>query len=288
MAGRSVRLQMLPATEQHLEKVAEDYHCFYGDKPSISKLLAKIAEGELKIQSESALRKKYPKGGLKEIKFTTFLNLKGITAIISKKISECGGNIFKVDVQPREHLGVLTFVIEIGDSEAKKLIEKLQDITIEDIEKDNQEEDGSYSEEILHTIGTAIGLDYANYKSKAKDRESLRETTYEFIKIINKERLLRSISCSLGLKIRVDNSVGVLAKISEIITNKKILISSIKLGFDPDFGEAIIDIFLEFNIESNSKKDNLGSRKIEDAIKEIKDLEEVKETQRLAEEFLIK
>jgi predicted amino acid-binding ACT domain protein len=296
MVSKSVRLQMLSETEQYLEEKAQEYKCLYNDKPSISSLLAHIARGELQIVPPSNLKKKIS-GEFIEIKLTTFLNLKGITYVVSDKISQLKGNILKVQVQPTDHLGILKFLIDIKEEKIGNLIKSLQEIKIKDILEFNIENLEQYKknpekfiievEKSLAEILQATGNNFNGYNLNSSDKkESMIKVKNDFlITLMEQEHLLKSIYCTLGIKVTTKNQPGVLTKVSREISNQKILISSINLDFDPILEQAIINIFLELRPKLKGD-DIIGLEKVKEVIANIEAISEVKGVERLGEEFL--
>lgn len=231
MTNESVRVQMSSHTRQHLEAIAIDYGCLYGGKPSISGLIAQIADGRLKINSEIP----YPCGELPVplLKMHLWLpsGLKGMFACIARTIADFGGNIYQAEtVSEVDRRGVASILFSLPENgDLAKLITALKNLRIQDVANFNQER------EIL----TAI----SNPREVTLDDDTLDLRTHVVERLYGK-KLVCKISCSIGLKILAKNKVGLLWKVAQAIAEQGFNISQVRQDFNAKDHLDLIEIFI--------------------------------------------
>lgn len=263
----SIRVQMTEDTKNFLEKLAEELGLTYNGSGSISILLQKIAMGRLSIVENKAetVQPSLVSGYLTLIKFETLLNLKGITAIVSKLIHKNNGNIYKVEVKHNSaNLGCFECLIDISRDKLKTLVKDLSKIKLTEIHqlpkvhKLAKNEEINTKEKIILQMREIVNKYYMDklYILKILDLltdKSLPIDMHNLLvggvwKEIDDIMLFHNLSSTFHIKIIVDNKPGKLADISKIIAENRILIPDIKLRYPGD-QKAIIHIPLE--LETN-------------------------------------
>jgi hypothetical protein len=286
MTTPSKRVQMASETEEFLKNRAYELGATYNKEGSISILLHKIAQKELKIEKVKSETSKpeLESGYLTIFRFKTVLNLIGILAILSEEIKKKEGNIYKVEViETNKNLGYVECMIDIKENKIDELIKDCSNIRLSKIENFHEEIDEILlnAEPLIRSIENLTLLQayqerraYLGLNDSSLGKESLWSKLKE-------EKLFREISCNFGIKLSVTNKRGQLSKISSIIANHKILISSIKLSCNNNFKETDIELLLELkpnldkiNLKNSDKPENKGiyEAKIMPAIKALKDM----------------
>lgn len=270
---RKVRLSA--QDDQELEKIAKRYSCTYNRSPSLSKLLSRIASGHLSVsRSELPLAKRTVSTvPLIELEIEVLSNLNGTLAEIAKRIGDCNGNIYRasaVEKSRNSNIKIALFIPKLlsKDSNLKKLVKSLYEITVEHVWKFNEKEK---LETLLGVIDPVEKLKYEhqkNYeqhkeekekhnfkKNQHKDREHgpLKIEDYFDIrchKIDNSNyrnrKLVTKLICTIGYQIVIDNQPGTLAKLTREIAEKHISISSIDIDFSIHEDKNLVALCLGF------------------------------------------
>jgi predicted amino acid-binding ACT domain protein len=257
---------MYPETKRYIEQIAKEYNCLRGEKPSIGELLAQIHSGRLIVSKASINLPNQPDRSTIGFRIEVPRYLKGTVAVISKKIAARQGNITAVNTKAQDNLGILQFFLSLPpESSLSDLISDLQSIKIKQLAQFNEESELEFIASDFELIG----------EQKKVDR---------FERFLEK-KLVYDLVCVIGFQLIAKDSVGVLAKIAEQIAQARLLIYSVSETVGDDIGEAKINLFLYLRSKTeNNILDRI--KKIDDVIKQLKKIEEVKKVETLGVDSL--
>ena len=257
--GTTFRARLSTRAKEAIEKIAKYYNCTYGGKGSISDLLNKIADGHLVVKRATGLEKTISGNSLIKLKIKAQTDIRGTIYKISQKIADFGGNILDIKVTREEEFGIFNLLVSLEkDSDLIGLLNALLEIKIEDVQDFN-------SEKIL------------------ENKRLTRKFEYSSLSKFKQQSLLIDVRCIIGLKIHIPNKRGILAQITQIIADKKVLIESVAQDFAAQEENAIVKLFLLLKLETEAET-KTEVDKINEIMKEIGKKFEV---ERLNAEFLI-
>ena len=144
---RSVRIQISDQQEEALKQIALEKNCLYAGKGSLSKLLQAIAKGDLRVIEKDIadskleqLRYSSDEDSLNQedvfliISFKTFLNLKGIVAVVSSEISQAQGIVEYFESEFRGNDAFISMIIEINKASIPIMLQRLLTLKLESLE----------------------------------------------------------------------------------------------------------------------------------------------------------
>lgn len=279
--NQAYRPNLEPQVAKELMQIANRFQCMHGRKPSIKRLLNKIASGELWVTEDPLDRNRTGDSSTICFYITVPRYLKGTIAILSKEIAKYKGNIRRVETSTTvktlkekvgDHLGILHIFIHFEDEDnLSKLVSALMNIKAEEVKKLNEKEDIGKLVEVFRKHGELIG-------NNSEDRLE------NFLDL----KIVRELKCIVGFRITVKDNIGVLAKITQQIASAKILIHSINQGkHRRDSSFAVLEIFVYLKsleaTDSLEKISDLSKQidKISTVEKEFKKIESVIKIERM-------
>lgn len=207
-----------------IERTAKRYGCLHGNKPSVTKLLEKIADGRLSIISSLELVTSHEP--LIELDIEVLSDSNGILSLISEKISLLGGNIYFAKADQRRMQSVVKMIFSMQDkSHFVPLLKSIQEITFNDIKKYNNDKQ---QVKIIKSFSPVEGatfekmLEFGDFKSTQIPSKNI---IFEFIT----KKMVTNIILTVGLQIVMDNRPGVLGSLSNWISSRYISIRSINV-----------------------------------------------------------
>lgn len=268
MPKKSVRVQMYPETEKYLEQIAKEHNCLYGNKPSIAELLAQIYSGRLIVSKANInLNHKLDNSSIAFL-IEVPRYIAGTIAIVSEIIAEHKGNIRAVKNRSRDNLGILQVFLSLPpESDLSKLITELENIRIKQLFHLNETKE-------LQTIAMEFESRLIGGRKKVVSLDNFLE-----------QKLISNMACVMGFKLVIQDEVGTLAKVANIIAETRLLIYSISENFSDDANEAIIKLFLYLRPTAESSI-NKQIEKIAGVIKQLEKIEEVKDVEPLSVDSL--
>ncbi|MEM8719292.1 MAG: hypothetical protein AAGE84_08275 [Cyanobacteria bacterium P01_G01_bin.39] len=266
MSKQSIRVQMYPETKRYLEQIALEYNCLYGNKPSISELLEQIRIGRLIVSKASVNLPNRLDSSTIGLRFEVPRYLNGTISVISKKIVEYQGDIIAVKLKSEDDLDILQILLFFPEkNNLGRLIAELESIHIKEVAHFN-----SNSE----LLSIASQFEFIGSRNRVNTLDNFLH-----------KRMIFNLYCVMGLKIKIRNQVGLLAKITYQIAETRLLIHSISQNIGNNKHEDIIDLFLYLR---PTEKFSIAKQieKIDDLVKKLKRIEEVTEVQPLGVDSL--
>ncbi|YAG16479.1 hypothetical protein NSTC745_05855 [Nostoc sp. DSM 114161] len=298
------RIRMSEDVEQKLKQLAEENKCEYHGKPSISKLLSKIANGYLEIKKKSPVESELQCVPLVQLEITVLSNLNGTIAEIANKLANFGVNIFQA--KSKEHSNAIQLIVhipeEIKNQKTHKrhslieLFNSLQEINVERIINYNEY---NKLEKLLSALSTKARENYIFYKERIKaetktvkqknkksnedssEEELLKEYLLEFY---SSQSIVTNINCMIGYQVVINNQAGTLAELTSKIAEKFFSIIWLEIDVSPDKRTNIINLILGFYPLGNHEKvfEKLSSIKILMEKEIFQDLNNVIEARQLS------
>ncbi|WP_334918546.1 hypothetical protein [Nostoc sp.] len=252
--------------EQKLKQLAEENKCEYHGKPSISKLLSKIANGYLEIKKKSPLESELQCVPLVQLEITVLSNLNGTIAEIANKLANFGVNIFQA--KSKEDSNVIQLIVHIPEEIKNKKTQKrhnlielfnsLQEINIKSIVNYNEY---NKLEKLLFLLSTKARENYIFYQERIKaetkagkqknkktneyfsEGEFLKEYLLEFY---GSQSIVTNVNCMIGYEVIINNQTGTLAELTSKIAEKFFSIIYLEIDISPDKRTNIINLILGF------------------------------------------
>ena len=252
------RVRISPETKKCLEQIAREHGCLYGGKPHVGKLLAQIELGRLVINKAILNRNNVSDNSTIGFRIEVPRYLKGTIAIISKKIADHNGNITAVKTRSRNNLGILQVFLSFPpEYNLKNLITELESIKINELAPLNEK---------------------SELKSIAYQFESELVGRTSVISLDNflEKKLIHDMACVIGFQLIARDKVGLLAEIANQIAKARLLIYSVSEYVGENIDEAIIKLFLYLRPTAESCIAE-QIKKIDDLIKDLKKIDEVKD-----------
>ncbi len=248
MTNKTVRVQMSAYTQQSIEALARQYGCLYGSKPSISGLLAQIADGQLTLHKEVPYISAEPSLPLLKLRLWLPVHLRGIFACIAGTIADYKGNIFLAEAASEvDRRGVASILFSMPeDGNLKDLIEALQKLCIRDVAGFNNEREILNANIYLEGDPIDDNIDEQSKSGLGTDRNRLVERIYS-------RKLLQKISCTIALRIVAKNQVGLLAKVTRAIAEQGFFMAQVRQEFNAKENLDIIELLISLEENSLSK-----------------------------------
>lgn len=292
MANESVRIQMSPETKKELEKLAEQHGCFYGTKGAIALLLARIADKRLIVSEAKAQQSKPPGSPLLKLSMSMRSGLKGTLAPITKTIATYKGNILEAEVEKGDKTVKAQIALSMPEEQdLERLIEDLQKLKIRDIAAYNQATDlGKLS---VEDISEDVPPQQLHSKTPTTRKRSRAETDARVVaqlqavlaKATLDQQLILDISCTIGLKLVIENKPGVLAQVSDAIAREGFYLSSAKQSTDPDSHYCIMELTITLHPTANvTLESEIGN--VHTIVTTLNQISSVKDIKRLGIDYL--
>lgn len=280
MQYKSIRVQITEAENDTLRTIGENYGCIYRGKFSISRLLSKIASGELNITRKNyhySIKQDIP---LIELTIEVLSDLNGTIYKISETIGISQGNIF--GIKAKDHENKINISLSLPKNcDLHKLFDDLSKISINDVVEYNTLEK---IEELISKMSPETKNYYDRLEKGSSDALKVKD---KFLYDFGEQKLVSHIYCSFGFEIRVKNKPGNLGKLTRVISDNKISIASIEQEIDPNSSKYnLAKIFLGF-VPSNknySVQDEIKS--IEKFIDNLNKLDYISGVKRISIDYI--
>jgi hypothetical protein len=239
--AESIRVQMSQETIDELTHLSETYKCTYNGSPSFSKLLAKVGNKELTIQSTKLDRQEY-QTPLILINIDSPYNITGIVAKIIERINSCHGEVIISETKLKtENLGNLKFYLSMPEEwKIDFLIELINAININfyDLNEFNNSDS-----KMLDAYQLLLEL------------KKVLEIKGDILEGIKELKVLINISLIFGFRIIANFRNNQVTDITKEIAKQGILISSVQLSYNHDQQESIMEFILELKFENFNKNE---------------------------------
>lgn len=224
---KSFRVQLSDELRQEIENMAKKHGCYYGEKASMSKFLAKIATKQLMIREASPWKGQSDDNHLIDLHVKLPCNLNGLISKITGIFGNREINICKVI--SNENDSYSRFTLSCPKSiELQSLFDEIKNIKFKDVAEFNNSSKiidflravgdnlNSKEEDFLRTIG-----------DKLKDEE--KEKKERILNRYYENQIVQDLYLVLRFRIDIKNKPKELHNILEKLSKNKISIISIKI-----------------------------------------------------------
>jgi glycine cleavage system regulatory protein len=233
----SVRVQIRPESRKKLDEIALQFSCTYNNKPSLTELLSEIANGNIQLTSSTSSQAQKKRDGF-ILQLTIFVPFYfvGIIHLVTKAISESKGNIIELETHRSTNqnevieVGVMNILVQVNNIEdVQSLLNNIYNIKLKSLK------------ELKLNPDKSIDKLEESYIFVLKQHH----VSEEEINIDNK-RLIIEIRCTIGVTAEVNNTPGVASRLTEILADRGILISSMRVRqnqFDRNISSMDLHLF---------------------------------------------
>lgn len=224
---KSFRVQLSDELRQEIENMAKKYGCFYGEKASMSKFLAKIATKQLMIREASPWKGQSDDNHLIDLHVKLPCNLNGLISEITRIFGDLKINICKVISNENDSYSRFTLSCP-KNIKLQSLFDEIKNIKFEDVAEFNNsskiidflravgDDLSSREEDFLREIG-----DNLNDKEE-EEKKSILEKSY-------RNQIVKDLYLVLRFRIDIKNEPKQLHFLLKKLSENKISVISIKI-----------------------------------------------------------
>jgi hypothetical protein len=257
-SSNTVRVQLRAEDRNKIDKIATQFSCIYGGKPSLSVLLSEIANGRIQVTAINHPDKQKQEGVVIQLVLSVPFYFKGIIYLIADKVSSSNGNILELNttelinpnINPnrREICGMVNLLVQISShKQIHGLLKSLDSILLEDLRKFNPDKKGEIDN---------LQFQYSLHQQSYYTRKSSGDVSLSEIKLVVDTK------CTLGLTVKIANKPGILSEITKTIAEEKILVSHLRVRRD-EINKKVGFMDLHLFFDPSSQKDRKGLENIE-------------------------
>jgi prephenate dehydratase len=222
---KSFRVQLSDELRNKIEQIAKNYDCYYGEKASMSKFLAKIATGQLIIRESIPWQADREKNNyLIDLHVDLPSNLNGLIYEITKIFGKNNINICRAI--SRENNNYARFTLSCPKNvDMSNIFQEIKDI---DLKKVFNLNDNNKIYEFIKKI------DDSDKPIKREDELKDENTRNFIVHKYGNQKIIKEIYLLLRFKIEIDNKPNELKELLKEIVKKRISIVSINVNTKTD------------------------------------------------------